>query len=118
MKSYRELELWKVSMDLVVDIYTKTSAFPNHELFDLVSQLRRAAVSLSSNIAEGASRNSTGEFMQFLYISNGSLSEVETQLELTFRLKYIDTIEQLTEKIKLIRKMLINLIRSLKNKVQ
>jgi four helix bundle protein len=113
MKSYKELELWKVSMDLSVDIYQKTMGFPKFELYGLTSQLRRAAVSLPSNIAEGASRNSTKEFIQFLFYSNGSLSEVETQLEIASRLKYLSSFEELTSKIKLIRKMLINLIRAL-----
>jgi four helix bundle protein len=114
MKSYKELELWKVSMDLSVDIHQKTMEFPKYELYGLTSQLRRAAVSLPSNIAEGASRNSTKEFIQFLFFSNGSLSEVETQLEIAYRLKYLSSLEELTNKIKLIRKMLINLIHALK----
>jgi four helix bundle protein len=72
---------------------------------------------LPSNIAEGASRNSTKEFIQYLHISNGSLSEIETRLELAFRLNYINTFEHLIVKIKLIRKMLINLIKSLQIKL-
>lgn len=116
MKSYKDLVLWKVSMDLSVDIYQKTTEFPKYELYGLTSQLRRAAVSVPSNIAEGASRHSTKEFMQFLYISNGSLSEIETQLEIAYRLKYMTSLEELIDKIKLIRKMLINLIKALKDK--
>jgi four helix bundle protein len=115
MKSYRELEVWKKSMDFSVEIYRLTKCFPGYELYGLCSQLRRAAISIPSNISEGASRHSTKEFVQFLYISNGSLSEVETQLEIAMRLNYIETLENITDNIKLIRKMLINLIRSLSN---
>jgi four helix bundle protein len=113
MKSYRELEVWKKSVDFSVEIYLQTSRFPKFELYGLTSQLRRAAVSIPSNIAEGASRNSTKEFIQFLYFANGSLSEVETQLEIALRLKYFNNITERIENIKHIRKMLINLIRSL-----
>lgn len=116
MKSYKELELWKVSMDFVVEIYQLAAKFPNNELFGLVSQLKRASVSIPSNIAEGSSRNSTKEFIQFLYVSNGSLSEVETQLEIAFRLGYMDSTEKTIGKIKYIRRMLINLIAALKRK--
>jgi four helix bundle protein len=115
MKSYRELEVWKKSMDFAIQIYQNTATFPNHELYGLVSQLRRAAISIPSNVAEGASRNSTKEFIQFVYIANGSLSEIETQLEIASRLGYIDTIFESIERIKLIRKMLTNLIKALKN---
>jgi four helix bundle protein len=113
MKSYRELEVWKVSMDFSVEIYQLTKCFPSYELYGLSSQLRRAVISIPSNISEGASRHSTKEFLQFLYISNGSLSEVETQLEIALRLKYIETLDNVISRIKVIRKMLINLIKSL-----
>ena len=95
---------------------SKYHVFPNNEQYGLTSQIRRAAVSLVSNIAEGASRHTTKEFVQFLYISNGSLSEIETQLEIATRLKYLNTMDELTENIKLIRKMLINLIKALSSK--
>jgi four helix bundle protein len=115
MKSYKELEVWKKSMDLSVDVYQLTKDFPKNELYGLTSQLRRAAVSLPSNIAEGASRHTTKEFIQFLYFGNGSLSEVETQLEIAFRLKYLTSFEELINKVKYIRKMLINLIKALES---
>jgi four helix bundle protein len=117
MKSYKELEVWKLSMDLSVYIYKITIEFPKYELYGLSSQLRRAVVSLPSNIAEGASRHSTKEFIQFLFIANGSLSEVETQLEIAHKLEYLMSLEDPTNRIKLIRKMLINLIKSLQNKL-
>jgi four helix bundle protein len=115
MKSYKELQVWKTSMDLSVEVYQLTKEFPKFELYGLTSQLRRAVVSLPSNIAEGASRHTTKEFIQFLYIGNGSLSEVETQLEIAFRLKYLNSFDELINKVKYIRKMLINLIKALES---
>ena len=104
-------------MDFVVDIYKLTKSFPTLELYGLTNQIRRSAVSVPSNIAEGSGRKNTREFIQFLYVSNGSLSELETQLELAHRIGYISNIENIIEKIKHIRKMLINLIRALENKL-
>ena len=118
LKSYRELEVWKVSMEFVTEIYQITSKFPSSELYGLSAQIRRCAVSIPSNIAEGAGRKNTREFIQFLYISNGSLSELETQLEIAFRLGYLTEIEYFTEKIKYIRKMLVNLIYALERKLK
>lgn len=103
-------------MDLCEDIYQITSSFPVSEIYGLTAQLKRAAVSIPSNIAEGASRNSTKEFIQFIYISNGSLSEIETQLELAVRLGFIQEKKIPVESIKHIRSMLLGLIRSLKDK--
>jgi four helix bundle protein len=77
-KTHRDLDVWKVSMDFVIDLYKITEGFPNAEKFGIVSQLRRAGVSISSNIAEGAARSYKKEFVQFLFISLGSVSEVET----------------------------------------
>lgn len=116
IRSYRDLEVWKRSMDLVVSIYNITGEFPQSELYGLTSQLRRSAVSIPSNIAEGSSRNSTKEFIQFLHISNGSLSEVETQLELALRLNYIKE-NKIQQNINHIRSMLSSLIKSLKAKL-
>jgi len=118
LKSYKDLEVWKVSMDFVTDIYKLTSKFPSSELYGLSSQIRRCAVSIPSNLAEGSGRKNTREFIQFLYISNGSLSELETQLEIAFRLGYITDFDASIENIKHIRKMLINLIRALENKIK
>jgi four helix bundle protein len=116
MKSYKDLEVWKKSLDFALAVYQMTLKFPPYEQYGLSSQLRRAAVSIPSNLAEGASRNSTKEFIHFLYIANGSLSEVETQLEIADRLNYFDNLTSLIENIKHIRKMLINLIQALKSK--
>ena len=116
--SYKDLEVWKLSMSLVTEIYEITRSFPQEEKYGLTSQIRRASISIPSNIAEGASRKSTKEFIQFLYISNGSLSELETQIELAERLGFIDNTDDIFNKIKPIRKMLINLIHSLKKKLK
>lgn len=80
MHHYKELEVWKKSMDLVQEVYTITGAFPDKEKFGLVNPLNCCAVSIPSNIAEGAGRNSKGEFKQFIGISAGSLFQLETQV--------------------------------------
>ena len=112
-KTHRDLDVWKVSMDFVIDLYKITEGFPNAEKFGIVSQLRRAGVSISSNIAEGAARSYKEEFVQFLFISLGSVSEIETQLEIALRLKYLDTMDQQKEMLDRIRRMLIGLINRL-----
>jgi four helix bundle protein len=115
-KSHRDLDVWKTSMDFVVELYRITEKFPNSEKFGLVSQMQRAVVSICSNIAEGAGRFHPKEYVQFLYISLGSVSEVETQLEISFRLGYIKSIETEQEKLNRIRKMLIGLIKHIQSK--
>ena len=89
-KSYRDLEVWKKSMDLVVACYQLTKGFPKNEIYGLASQLQRAAVSIPSNIAEGRHRNHSKEFLQFLSIAYGSLAELETQVLIAERLGYIN----------------------------
>jgi four helix bundle protein len=93
LKHYRELIVWQKAMDLAEAVYRLTRKFPREEMFALTSQLRRAVVSIPSNIAEGQGRGGTKEFMQFLGIANGSLQEVETQLILSDRFNYITTAE-------------------------
>ncbi len=114
MKSHKDLTVYKTSIDLVVAVYNLTKNFPVEERFGLTSQLRRAAVSIPSNIAEGAARNSKKEFIRFLYISLGSLAEVETQMEIAGRLKFILENNELEEQSIYIRRMLLKLIQSLK----
>ena len=118
MKSYKDLELWQVSMNFVTEVYKLTKGFPKEELYALTSQIRRCVISVPSNIAEGASRKGTKEFIQFLWIANGSLSEFETQIEIAQKLGYLDSIEMVIEKVKHIRKMLHGLIHSLENKIR
>jgi four helix bundle protein len=83
IKTHKDLNVWKESMTLAKEVYRLTKNFPKEETFGLVSQMRRAAVSIPSNIAEGAARNSNKEFIQFLHVSLGSLAELETQLLLS-----------------------------------
>lgn len=89
LQSYRDLEVWKKSIELVEAIHLASKGFAPDERFGLTSQMRRAAVSVPSNIAEGAARNGTGEFLQFLGVASGSLAELETQVILAGRLKML-----------------------------
>jgi four helix bundle protein len=89
LRSYHDLIAWQKAVDLVTEIYGVTRSFPKEEIYGLTSQLRRAAVSIPSNIAEGQGRLSTGEFKQFLGHARASLFEVETQLEIARRLEYL-----------------------------
>ncbi|PSR54909.1 four helix bundle protein [Adhaeribacter arboris] len=90
MKSYTELEVWQKSRKLAGLIYRLTATFPKEEIFALTSQLRRSAVSIPSNIAEGCGRSSAKDSIQFFYIARGSLYELETQLFISFDLNYVD----------------------------
>jgi four helix bundle protein len=114
--THKDLDVWKLSMDLVVDIYQLTDGLPKSETFGLTSQIRRAAVSVPSNIAEGAARKSLKEYIQFLYVALGSTSEVDTQLELITRLGFAKVSPELLDKIEHVKKMLLNLIKVLKEK--
>lgn len=89
MSNFKELMVWQKAIDLVTEIYKITRAFPKEEVFGLVSQMQRAAVSIPSNIAEGHERNSDKEFAQFLCIARGSLAELETQIIIAEKLSYI-----------------------------
>jgi four helix bundle protein len=93
VQSYRDLVAWNKAMELVTEIYRVTKKFPQEELFGLMSQLRRAAVSIPSNIAEGRGRLSKGEFRQFLGNARGSLAEVETQILIAQNLNFLDATE-------------------------
>jgi len=115
IESYRDLQVWKRGVDLTERIYEVTQPFPDEERFGLISQLRRAAVSIPSNIAEGWGRMSTGEFIRFLCIARGSLTEIETQIIVAHRLGFIDdeTKRRVLEETTAESKMLRALIRSL-----
>jgi len=112
MHNYKDLKVWKLSMDIAEAIYQLTSAFPSDEKFGLVSQMKRASVSIVSNIAEGAGRNSNKEFSQFLSIANGSVCELETQLLLSQKLEMIENskkLEVLFDQLDHLQKMIFNL---------
>lgn len=94
MHNYKNLKIWHEAMDLVTEVYSLTKKFPEQERYGLTNQLQRAAVSIPSNIAEGTSRASQKEFKHYLSISMGSAFEVTTQLELSFRLNYINEEEK------------------------
>lgn len=118
MGNFKELLVWKKSIEFVTEIYEITSAFPSEEKFGLVSQIRRSAVSIPSNIAEGNARRSSADYIQFLKIARGSGAEVETQIIISKNLGFIEEVksEELTSKITEIMKMLNGLINYLKTK--
>jgi len=89
VQDYKQLKIWKRGFDLAVKIYKLTAKYPNHEKYNLTSQLRRAATSISSNIAEGASKHTAQDFQRFLYQAYASLKEVESLLLLSKELKYV-----------------------------
>lgn len=89
IKSYQDLEVWQLGMDLVIESYKLTRKFPAAERFGLVSQIRRSAVSIPSNIAEGQGRHHLGDYLRFLSIANGSLKELETLMLIAARLAYV-----------------------------
>ena len=115
MNSHKDLLVYQKSLDLVEMIYRETRSFPAEEKFGLVSQLRRCAVSLPSNISEGAGRKGTKEFIHFLYIALGSLNEMETQMEISRRLGFINDLTNFTELFLHIKRMLLKLIDKLDN---
>ncbi len=127
IKTHKDLDVWKESMTLAKEVYRLTTNFPKEETFGLASQMRRAAVSIPSNIAEGAARNSTKEFIQSLYIALGSLAELETQLLLARELEFVpekppcitdhpSPAASLDGSLEQIRRMLLGLIKYLRSK--
>ena len=115
IKTYRDLDIWKKGIELVKEIYSHTEKFPIKETYGLVAQMRRAAVSIPSNTAEGFRRYHNKEYRQFLYIVLGSCAELETQITISKELKYIeiDTEEGLLENLDHICRMTTNLIKKL-----
>ncbi len=117
-RPHKSLDVWKVAMELCQDVYRVTERLPEDEKYGLVAQIRRAAISIPSNIAEGAGRNSVAEFSHFLSIAQGSLAELDTQLELCGKyLGFLDekSVTELQEKVEPISRMITALRRSLKN---
>lgn len=115
MANFKELLVWQRSIDFVTEIYRTTEAFPKDEIYGLISQIRRAAVSIPSNIAEGNSRRSKPDYLQFLKIARGSCAEIETQLIISKNLGFLneDDYLKLNQQIIEISKMLNGLINSL-----
>lgn len=106
MHNLKELKIWHKAVDLATDVYRLTADFPKEEKYGLISQIRRSAVSISSNIAEGAGRNSDKEFTHFLGISNGSAYELQTQLIISRNLGIVNSeLESILDKIDQIQKM-------------
>ena len=116
MKDHKDLDVWKKSIDLVVESYRLSGKFPKDELFGLTSQMRRAAVSIPSNIAEGAARNTSKEFIQFLHVSLGSAAELETQFIIAKKLGYLEEIDGVLMRLAAVQQMLNGLIRHYRNK--
>lgn len=117
LKSYKDFKVWQKAMDLTVEIYKLVKLLPKEETYALSDQMRRAVVSIPSNIAEGQGRNSNKEFMNFAGIARGSLSELETQLQICVKLNYI-TEQRAENTLKLcneVGKMLTNLIKTLRD---
>ena len=117
-QSHRDLKVWQIALDLTESLYRLSSDWPKHEQYGLVSQIRRASVSIAANIAEGAGRRTTGEFIQFVGIARGSLAEVETLLIIARRLGYIEdaVCKALLQDIFELGRMTTGLIQSLETK--
>ena len=118
LRGYRELKVWQKSMDLVEESYRLTAAFPRNELYGLTSQLRRAAVSVAANIAEGHGREHLGDYLRSLSIANGSLMELETHLLIGRRMSYISAEEEqgFLQRAAEVGRMLAGLVRALKRR--
>jgi four helix bundle protein len=116
-KPHKRLKVWQLAVEIVTDMYKLTESFPSEEKFGITSQMRRCAISVPSNIAEGAARNTHKEFINFLHIAQGSLAELDTQLEIALRLRFIDqeTWESMDSKLLEEDKMLSGLILSIKS---
>ena len=117
MRRHHELQVWQEAIDLVEEAYRLTSAFPREELYGLTSQMRRAAVSVPSNIAEGAARQSEREFLQFLIIARNSLSELETQVLIAEKLGYVKSMKPIMQRISKVFGLLGGLICALKQRI-
>ena len=113
---HEDLEVWKKSVSVVTEIYKITETFPNSELYGLTSQIRRSAVSIPSNIAEGCARFSDKETVKFLSIATGSVAELQTQLLIAKNLGYDVQVENLVDELEVIKRMTLKLSKYLKSK--
>jgi four helix bundle protein len=115
IRNFRDLDVWKKGIEIVKDVYKTVDSFPKHEFYGIVSQMQRCSISIPSNIAEGFNRFHNKEYKQFLYVALGSCAELETQIEISVELRYIDEQrkEHLLEKLDHESRMLRNLIKKL-----
>jgi four helix bundle protein len=118
MSTFRNLLVWQKSIDLVTKMYSSTQKFPKEELFGLTSQIRRSAVSIPSNIAEGYGRDSNKEYLRFLNVSIGSLFELQTQIEIAKNIMYLNEkdFNNLYENSREIERMLVSFIKKIKER--
>jgi four helix bundle protein len=114
--NHKDLEVWKQAIELAKAVYELTAGFPASELYGLISQMRRSSVSIASNIAEGAARSTDRDFIHFLYITLGSIAELDTQYILSKELRFTEGSPELERGIENVRKMTIGLIKHLKSK--
>jgi four helix bundle protein len=119
MRPHEQLDVWKKAVDFTVEVYRKTDGFPKDERFGLISQIRRASVSIAANIVEGAARRSDKEFLNFLSMSQGSASEVETELLIAFKLGYLtdEAFRDLMSRIDEIGRMITGLCSHIRGKL-
>ena len=115
-KPHKDLDVWKKSIDLISKVYEITMNFPQYEKFGIISQMRRSAISIASNIGEGAARQTKKQFSYFLYLARGSLSELDTQFEISKKLGYVEerNMEEISELAIRIDQMITGLIKSIK----
>ncbi|MFC1668279.1 four helix bundle protein [Chlamydiota bacterium] len=115
IRNFRDLDVWKLGKEIAIEIYNETKKFPKEEIYGLTTQMRRAAVSIPSNIAEGFNRIYVKEYRHFLCIALGSCGELETQVEIAFDLHYLnkENMENILEKINYETRMIRNLIKKL-----
>ncbi|MGB3401190.1 MAG: four helix bundle protein [Microcoleaceae cyanobacterium] len=118
IKSYQDLQVWQEAMNLVESCYHITQSFPQQEMYGMISQIRRASVSIPANIAEGYGRSNLGDYIRFLYIAQGSLKELETHLILSKRvnLTTIQVVQPVLDECETVGRLLLALIRALNRK--
>jgi len=116
MNNHKDLEVWKRAVELAREVYETTKSFPKEEVFGLTSQMKRASVSIASNIAEGAARKGDQEFVQFLYVAIGSTSELDTQIEIAkvTDMTHTDILDKLQQSTGTVKAMLYGLAKSVK----
>jgi four helix bundle protein len=119
MSTFRDLLIWQKSMILVTEVYQLTNSFPKEEIYGLSSQIRRSSISIPSNIAEGYGRDGNKDYLKFLNIAIASLFEMQTQLEISFNLKYITEIQfnKIHEESREIERMISSFTRKIKERI-